>query len=194
MKKHPTIFILTIATIVNAETLKNNSSGGAESQLAIQSVNGVLGKAIHLIVTNSSWQNYAQYLDYPDAGVPDCGIFIESYTLGKPIIKNSHAMISVSYLVNGEFAGTDYYVYPHTIKRIVNYSMILNNRSWEIKEESGMTEYVMHYGSSRIWKIYDGDIRVLDSAYLTWHMNYYNRGSKIRVLYQQPLTNCWNLR
>lgn len=140
---------------------------------------------------NQPWDSYAQYLDYPDAGNPDCGMFIESYTITKISIQNKLARVKVNYQVKGEFAGTDYYKYPKPQIREVDYDLVDTTRSWQIKEESGMTNYIPLHNKKASWKIKDGDIRLLNIKYLGWHFNYYNSDKHNRLVNSTPKEHCW---
>lgn len=194
MKKYWLFIAASLVFVsVSAKPVISESSATLISSGALSSNAGkTLDKTLALIANNSPWASYAQFLDYPDAGVPDCGMFIESFVVARPIVNKDHAKVAVTYWIKGEFAGTDYYLYPKLVKRIINYELVFSDRNWKVREESGLTDYLQYYSGSKVWKIHNGDIRLLYAKYFKWHMGYYNQGSEVSIIHKAPPTHCWD--
>jgi|GEM_PF-5763605 len=146
---------------------------------------------LHVLDNNESWDNLTRYIDFPDAGVPDCGMFIESYDSHLLMIDRNKASVRVQFYVAGEFAGIKYYRYPKAIRRDITYRFVYTNRSWSVIDESGITNYVPHYGSDYFWKIRTTEISFMNIRFMDWHMHYYSPHDPKQVLHGFPLKHCW---
>ncbi len=195
MKNHSLLLVTLLVFIVAGSdaVVSTNTQPNAAPQVKLSNAGVILDTTIKLIANNAQWESYAMYLDYPDAGVPDCGMFIESYSIIKSQVTKHQAQVTVKFVVKGEFAGVNYYLYPHPLIRTVDYTMVLNNRNWKVvTDESGITNYIQQSTPRSQWKIHSGDIRFLNQKYFKWHMQYYNQDQKFNLIHQQPSAHCWN--
>lgn len=192
MRKHSLLVTVLVFAVAGSDAVTTNAPSAAP-QVKLSNASVILDTAITQIANNAPWESYAMYLDYPDAGVPDCGMFIESYSITKSQVTKNQAQVAVKFVVKGEFAGVNYYLYPYPIIRTVDYAMVLNNRNWKVvTDESGITNYIQQSTPQPQWKIHSGDIRFLNQKYFKWHMQYYNQDQKFNLIHQQPLAHCWN--
>ncbi len=160
---------------------------GFQKKDILQSMNSFLAT----LNNNESWSNLVPYIDFPDAGVPDCGMFIESYTSHVLMINGNKASVRVRFLVAGEFAGTNYYLYPKTIERFITYNLIYTKRQWSTTEESGITNYEPVYDDDSSRKVRTIQIAFMNVKYMDWHMRYYDPHIPNRAKKIFPVKHCW---
>lgn len=159
----------------------------SEKRQVLASMNNFL----RVLDNNESWGKLTPYIDFPDAGVPDCGMFIESYHSYLLMINDTRASVRVQFYVAGEFAGINYYRYPQVIKRDMTYRLVYTNRLWSVVDESGVTSYIPSVGDSSSWKVRTADIAFMNVRFVDWHMKYYSPHTTNRIKIAFPPQHCW---
>ncbi|AUR51813.1 hypothetical protein [Aquella oligotrophica] len=163
----------------------------AVSSVEKQQVLASMNNFLRVLDNNESWNKLTPYIDFPDAGVPDCGMFIESYHSHLLMINDTRASVRVQFNVAGEFAGLNYYRYPQSIKREVTYRLVYTNRSWSVIDESEVTSYIPSFNGTSSWKVRTADIAFMNIRFIDWHMRYYSPHTTDRIKTAFPPQHCW---
>lgn len=157
-----------------------------------QEVLSAMNGFVQVLDNNESWGQLTPYIDFPDAGVPDCGMFIESYSIHLIQMNKTKANVQVNFRVVGEFAGESYFIYPKPVRRELVYPLGYTDRYWSTLEESGLTSYIFRRNGIYSWKVRRGSIAFMNVRYLDWHMHYYDSQVQKQVIHGFPPKHCWN--
>ncbi len=99
------------------------------------SASETLRKYIELRLSDADWEEYSQYITWPDEPAWDCKWVVSKYNIGPSKQRKGKITIPVAYIRLGLYCVGDEDFNPVSKKITINYKLVENKGRWKINSE-----------------------------------------------------------